>query len=99
MIEELNETNFQRHINSGLKIVEFYANWCGYCKKQFSVLEDLNDIVIGIVDIDANKNLVSQFNISSFPTFVIFKNGIEAGRFSGLHSKYDLMNKFVAFLQ
>ena len=99
MIQELNEMNFNKHIQNGLKIVEFYANWCGYCKKQFPLLEELDNISIGIVDIDANKNLANQFNIKSFPTFIMFKNGVEAGRFSGLHSKYDLMNKVITFLQ
>lgn len=99
MIEELNENNFHKHIKNGLQIVEFYANWCGYCKKQFSVLEELENIVVGIVDIDANKQLVNEYNITSFPTFIMFKNGNETERFSGLHSKYDLMNKLVSFLQ
>ena len=98
MIEELNNSNFKKHIEKGLKLVEFYANWCGFCKQQFPVLEELTNIVVGIVDIDENPDLVREYKVGSYPTFIIFKNGVEAARFSGMHSKYDLMNKVMQFL-
>ena len=95
MIEELNETNFNNYIKTGLKVIMFYAEWCGYCKKQFSIFYEMENILIGIVDIDRNPNLALKYKITSFPTFVIFKNGEEISKFSGLHSKYDLMNKLI----
>ncbi len=98
MIEELNNANFKKHVEKGLKLVEFYANWCGFCKKQIPILEELTNIVVGIVDIDKNQELVKEYKIGSYPTFLLFKNGEEVARFSGLHSKYDLMNKVMQFL-
>ena len=57
----------------------------------------MENILIGIVDIDRNPKLALKYKITSFPTFVIFKNGEEISKFSGLHSKYDLMNKLIVY--
>ena len=49
MIKELNENNFNENTKNGLKLVEFYAAWCGYCQKQRPILNELseNNIWIG----------------------------------------------------
>ena len=98
MIEQLNDSNFKKHTEKGLKLVEFYANWCGFCKKQFSELEGLTNILVGIVDIDENPTLAKEYKIGAYPTFILFKNGVEVTRFRGLHTKYDLINKVMTFL-
>lgn len=98
MIEELNNKNFNDFISGGLKLVEFYAKWCGFCQKQTPILEELTDIIIGTVDIDESPELASKYLISGYPTFILFKNGEEAARFSGLHSKYDLINRTMDFI-
>ena len=67
-------------------------------KKQFSELEGLTNILVGIVDIDENPALAKEYKIGAYPTFILFKNGIEVTRFSGLHTKYDLINKVMTFL-
>ena len=41
MIVELNEQNFDKEIESGLKLIEFYATWCSYCMKQRIELKEL----------------------------------------------------------
>ena len=38
MFQVLNENNFENEIKNGLKLVDFYANWCGYCEKQQVIL-------------------------------------------------------------
>jgi thioredoxin 1 len=77
MIKELNDTNFKENIKTGLKLIEFYAPWCGYC--QNSVLYSMNYqktiFWIGIVNADENPNLVSEYKISGYPTFMLFKEG------------------------
>lgn len=100
MIYELNETNFEDNIKNGLKLVEFGASWCGFCQKQKPVLQELSDanIWIGEVDADKNPNLVKKYDISGFPTFILFKNGDAVAKFSGFHPKYELMNKLIRFL-
>lgn len=92
MIKELDKTNFDDEIKTGLKVVEFFADWCGYCTRQEPILEELDKVWIGKVNTDENRDLAQKFSISSLPSFVIFKDGKEIHRFSGLHSKFDIMN-------
>ncbi len=92
MIKSLDKTNFEDELKTGLKLVEFYAPWCGYCKKQNEILSDMDKVYIGQVNTDENAELAIRHSIHSFPTFLVFKNGKEVERFSGLRNKFDLMN-------
>ncbi len=98
MIEQLDNKNFNDFVSSGLKLVEFYAEWCGFCQKQKPILDELTNIIVGTVDIDKNPNIAAKYMISGYPTFILFKNGEETARFSGLHSKYDLINRTMDFI-
>lgn len=100
MIIELNENNFSQEAMHGLKVVEFYTTWCMYCKRQRIELIDLekSDVWIGIVDGDESPNLVKQFNIDGYPTFIILKDGIEVGRFAGFHEKSQLLARLTNYL-
>ena len=99
MLTELNIKNFDESINKGLKIVEFYTSWCGYCKKQQPELEQMDKIWIGQVEADRNSELTSRFGINAFPTFLIFNNGKELERISGFRKKEDLMLKILKYMK
>lgn len=92
MLKELTKDNFDNEIKEGLKVVEFYAPWCGYCKKQEEELKGMDKIWIGQVNSDDNSELAIRHGIHSFPSFILFKEGKEVERFSGLRKKEDLMN-------
>ena len=64
----------------GIMLIDFYANWCGPCKMLTPVLEQLEEktqgeVEIYKVDVDDHPELCGQFNISSIPTLLFFKNG------------------------
>jgi len=92
MIKELNNENFVNETKDGLKLIEFFADWCGFCTRQEPILKELDKIWIGRVNTDENKDIAKKYRISSLPSFVLMKNGEEVERFSGLHSKFDIMN-------
>ena len=100
MIKELNENNFEENTKSGLKLIEFYAPWCGYCQKQKPVLEELskNNIWIGIVNSDNNPALTEKFGISGFPTFLLFKEGKVIASLAGYHEKSQLLTRLLSHL-
>lgn len=100
MIVELNEGNFDKEALHGLKVVEFYATWCMYCKNQRIELLDFenSDVWIGIVDGDESPNLVRKFKIDGYPSFVVLKDGNEIGRFSGFHDKPHLLKKLSEYI-
>lgn len=95
MITELNNENFYDKTKTGVKLIEFHTNWCGYCKKQQSELEAMDKIWIGQIDADKEAEISAKYNVHSFPTFLIMKNGQEVERFSGMRKKEDLMLKIM----
>ena len=100
MIVELNESNFDSEALHGLKVIEFYATWCVYCKRQrmeFIEFEN-SDVWIGIVDGDESPNLVQKYKINGYPTFVLLKDGQEIGRFSGFHDKSQLLSRLTNYI-
>ncbi len=99
MITELDKVNFNEETKGGLKLVEFFADWCGFCTRQEPILEEMDKVWIGRVNTDENRELAQKFSISSLPSFILFKDGNEVERFHGLHSKFDLMNIIIKHLK
>ncbi len=95
MLTELNSENFNEMTEKGVKLIEFYTQWCGYCKKQLPELEQMDKIWIGQVDADNAPAIAAKFNINAFPSFLIMKDGEVAEHFSGMHKKEDLMAKIM----
>ena len=97
MIIELNEINFENEIKHGLKLVEFYATWCIYCKKQRMELQNFEDapMWIGIVDGDESPNIIKKYKVEGYPTFILFKDGSKMAEFSGFHTKEQLLNRLM----
>lgn len=98
MITRLTKDNFENETKGGLKLVEFFATWCGYCKKQEPELEQMDKVWIGQVNADDENELAVKFGIAGFPTFLVMKDGKEVTRFSGLRSKEELMNILMKYV-
>ena len=98
MLKKLTNGNFHKEINNGLKLVEFFAPWCSYCKKQETELEQMDKVWIGQINTDEDSELAIRFGIHAFPTFLIFDNGKEVERFSGFRKKEALMNILLKYL-
>lgn len=100
MLIELNNENFETETKTGLKVVEFYTVWCGYCRNQRIELIDFeqSEIWIGIVDADECPQIAQKYNITGFPTFILLKDGEKIGTISGFHTKSQLLGKLMAYL-
>ena len=77
-------------------LVDFYAEWCGPCQimkpRILDVAERMGDNVKVVqIDVDKEKELATRFRISSVPTLIIFKNGKQQWRQSGIISALALM--------
>ena len=70
----------------------FTADWCGPCKKVRPIVEELtkDGYSFQIIDVDIEKELVKKFEISSVPTFILFKNEKSIKRVSGAQTKNQL---------
>lgn len=90
---------FNELINSDKPtLVDFFATWCGPCKMQGPILEDLKNKVgdaanIIKVDVDRNPDLSAKYQIRSVPTIIIFKNGEPQWRASGVQQLEVLEDK------
>ncbi len=100
MLIELNEENFDKETKNGLKLLEFYTTWCGYCRNQRIELEELkdSDMWIGLVDADEMPETAKKFGVKGFPTFVLLKNGEKIAEFPGFHQKAQLLNRLMDYI-
>lgn len=79
-------------------LVDFFATWCGPCRIQGPILEDVKKRVgdeanIIKVDIDANRELAMQYRVQSVPTLIMFKNGEAVWRAVGVQQTELLVQK------
>jgi len=92
---EINQENFEKEVreNQGLMLLDFWATWCGPCQMIGPVIDTLaeeENIKVGKINIDNEKDLAYQFEIEAIPTIVVMKDGKEINRSVGFSDINEL---------
>lgn len=92
------KSSFNTIINSETPVlVDFFADWCGPCKMLAPILKQVkeelgDDIKIIKIDVDKNQPLANHYQVRGVPTMLLFKNGKQVWRQSGVLQKNDIIN-------
>jgi thioredoxin 1 len=77
-------------------LVDFSAEWCGPCKMMIPILEQVkselgDDVKVVKIDVDRNPELANAYNVRGVPTLMVFKNGKQMWRESGVRQAGELV--------
>lgn len=90
-------SNFSELINKDNPVlIDFFAEWCGPCKMMSPILKDVKkelgeSISILKIDVDKNQELAAKYQVRGVPTMMLFKNGKQLWRQSGLLQKDEII--------
>ena len=82
-------------------LVDFYATWCGPCQMLMPVLSEVKQnmgerVKILKIDVDKNQELASQYQVRGVPTMLLFQNGKQLWRQSGVLTKDEIIRTIFA---
>lgn len=97
VIQDLNAQTFDGVVGSGTVLVDFWTPWCNPCRMLGTILEQVakeaaDDVIIGKVNVDENKELAAKFEVVNIPRLFLFRNGEIVAEFSGVQSKPKLLD-------
>ncbi len=98
MLKNIDNNDFNSEIKEGLVLVDFYADWCGPCRMQSPIVEELSnevkDLKVIKVNVDEREDIAKTYGIMSIPTLILFKDGQIEKKQIGFSSKEVLLRWF-----
>jgi len=87
----LKQLQYKNTIQTGVTLVDFNAPWCAPCRAQKPIVDQLAKLYDGKasiieMNVDGNQESAMELGITSIPTLIIYKNGVEIERFIGLQN-------------
>jgi len=107
MAKQFTDDNFQQEAIDASKekpvLVDFSAEWCGPCKMQAPIIDDLSQdmegkAVVGKVDVEEAQQTASQYGVMSIPTLIVFEDGEAQETMTGMRDKDSLKETLEKYL-
>ena len=103
MVQEVTAATFHKEVlQQPAAVVDMWAEWCMPCKRLAPIMEELSkemkELKFTKLDVEAFPDLAQQYDVMNIPTVLVFKNGKEAGRITGLLPKEELKKRILSFL-
>lgn len=79
-----------------LVLMDFWAEWCGPCKKVSPILDEISKetgLLVGKLNVDENQLKSTEFEVTSIPTMVLFKNGEPVKTIIGAKPKHIMLKE------
>jgi thioredoxin 1 len=91
------DENFNEVIKSnGLILIDFWAEWCGPCKRVSPILDEISKehgILVGKLNIDENPLKPVEYSVTSIPTMVLFEDGVVIKTIIGAKPKHKMLEE------
>ncbi|WP_221412797.1 MULTISPECIES: co-chaperone YbbN [unclassified Dysgonomonas] len=90
----LTAKSYEQEVSKGLVLVDYWAVWCGPCRKMEPVLKQIaaeTDVKVGKLNVDDYKAFVRTKNVPTIPTMIIYKEGKEVQRLVGVYTKEEIL--------
>ena len=93
----ITDNSFDEAVSTNdLVLVDFWADWCGPCKKISPILDEISNqtgLLVGKLNVDENPDKVKEYSVHSIPTMVLFKSGQPVKTITGAKPKHLLLKE------
>lgn len=100
---EIEEKDFEKQVEKGVTLVDFFATWCNPCRMMAQILPDIESELEGKakiikVDVDKCEKLAREYGVMSIPTLIIFKDGKEQEKHIGIWQSDDCVKAIKKYI-